>query len=92
MEDLTEVLTSGSGDTDDMDEEVGESSDSLPTATTPAGKWLTTSTYDIYMGDTPNDNNIMAEATMTTMAGEAMVAITAGMITWQQRRQSRQQP
>lgn len=34
-----------------MDEEVGKSSDSPPTATTPAMKWTISSTYDIYICD-----------------------------------------
>lgn len=47
---------SGSDEVDDMDEEVGESSDSLPTATAPTGKWKATSTYDIYMVDMPHNS------------------------------------
>lgn len=40
-----------------MEEEIGESSDSPPTATTPSGKWTMISTYDIYMAGTLDPNN-----------------------------------
>lgn len=45
-------------ETEDMDEEVGESADSPPTPTTPSDNWTTTMTYDVYMFDMPcaNDN------------------------------------
>jgi hypothetical protein len=56
IEDLTEVLQNCSDEVDDMDEEVGESSGSPPAATTPMGKWTATSTYDIYMVDTPHSS------------------------------------
>lgn len=37
-----------------MEDEIGESTDNPPIATTPSSKWTATSTYDIYMVGTPN--------------------------------------
>ncbi|KAE8816491.1 hypothetical protein D1007_06097 [Hordeum vulgare] len=41
---------------DNLREEIGESSESQPRANAPTSKWTTTSTYDIYMVDTPRGN------------------------------------
>lgn len=53
VEDLTDDMEGTVDETEDMDEEIGESADNPPTATTPSGNWMATSTYDIYMVDTP---------------------------------------
>ena len=46
------MLDFDSGDIDGMDDDAGEEQEPPPT-----GRWTTTSSYDIYMVDTPKENN-----------------------------------
>ena len=56
VEDLTDVLAYASEEATDMDEDVGETSETTPPpAITHTGTWAATSTYDVYMVDTPKD-------------------------------------
>ena len=52
VDDLTDMLDFDSKDIDDMDDDAGEEHEPPPT-----GRWIATSSYDIYMVDTPKDNN-----------------------------------
>ena len=52
VEDLTDTLDYDSEDIDGMDDDAEEEQEPLPT-----GRWTTTSSYDIYMVDTPKENN-----------------------------------
>ena len=52
FDDLTDTLDFDSEDIDNMDDDAGEEQEPLPT-----GRWTTTSSYDIYMVDTPKENN-----------------------------------
>ena len=52
VDDLTNVLDFNSEDIDGMDDDVGEEQEP-----TPKGRWTATSSYDIYMVDTPKENN-----------------------------------
>ena len=52
MDDLTDVLDFNTEDIDGMDDNVGELQE--PPLT---GRWTTTSSYDIYMVDTPKETN-----------------------------------
>ena len=52
VDDLTDMLNFGSEDIDGMDDDAGEEHEPLPT-----GRWTTTSSHDIYMVDTPKENN-----------------------------------
>ena len=49
---MTDMLDFDSDDTDGMD--VGAEDDSQPP---PTGRWTTTSSYDIYMVDTPKEDD-----------------------------------
>jgi hypothetical protein len=54
IDDLTDTLDFDSDEIDDMDEEADDSLFATsPVAPTRTGKWATTSTYDVYMVDTP---------------------------------------
>ena len=56
VEDLTDVLAYASEEATDMDEDVGEMSDTTSSrAITHTGTWAATSTYDVYTVDTPKD-------------------------------------
>ena len=46
------MLDFDSEDIDDMDDDAGEEQEPPPT-----GRWTATSSYDIYMVDTPKENN-----------------------------------
>ena len=52
VDDLTNVLDFDSEDIDAMDDDVGEEQEPPPT-----GRWTATSSYDIYMVDTPKETN-----------------------------------
>ena len=52
VDDLTDVLDFNSEDIDGMDVLVGDEHESAP-----IGHWKATSSYDIYMVDTPNEGN-----------------------------------
>ena len=52
IEDLTDMLDYDSEDIDGMDDDAGEEQEPPHT-----GHWTTTSSYDIYMVDTPKENN-----------------------------------
>ena len=52
VDDLTDVLDFDSEDIDGIDDDAGEEQEPPPT-----GHWTTTSSYDIYMVDTPKENN-----------------------------------
>ena len=52
VDDLTDMLDFGSEDFDGMDDEAGDEQDPPP-----SGNWTTTSSYDIYMVDTPKEAN-----------------------------------
>ena len=52
VDDLTDMLDFDSEDTDCMDDDAGEEQEPLPT-----GRWTATSSYDIYMVDTPKEHN-----------------------------------
>ena len=53
VEDLTDTLDYGSEDIDGMDDDAGEEQ---AQKTPPLGQWTATSSYDIYMVDTPKEN------------------------------------
>ena len=52
VDDLTDMLDFDSEDIDGMDDDAGEEQEPPPT-----GRWIATSSYDIYMVDTPNEGN-----------------------------------
>ena len=52
VDDLTDMLDFDSEDIDGMDDDAGEEQEPPPT-----GHWTTTSSYDIYMVDTPKEGN-----------------------------------
>ena len=52
IDDLTDVLVYVSEDIDGMDDDAGDHQEPVPT-----GHWKTTSSYDIYMMDTPKDGD-----------------------------------
>ena len=52
VDDLTDVLNFDSEDIDGMDDDAGDTQEPPPT-----GRWTTTSSYNIYMVDTPKDTN-----------------------------------
>ena len=52
VEDLTDMLDYGSKDIDGMDDDAGDEQEPPPT-----GRWTATSSYDIYMVDTPKEGN-----------------------------------
>ena len=52
VDDLTDVLDFDSEDIDGMDDDAGEEQEPPPT-----GRWTATSLHDIYMVDTPKENN-----------------------------------
>ena len=52
VDDLTDMLDFDSEDIDGMDNDAGDEEEPLPT-----GHWTTTSSYDIYMVDTPKEGN-----------------------------------
>src|SRR4051812_13812769 len=52
VDDLTDMLDFGSEDFDGMDDEGGDEQESAP-----LGRWTATSSYDIYMVDTPKDGD-----------------------------------
>ena len=57
VEDLTDELDYASEEADDMDEDIdGMSHTTSRLATSNTGKWAATSTYDVYMVDTPKDD------------------------------------
>ena len=52
VDDLTDMLDFDSKDINGMDDDAGDKEEPLPT-----GHWTTTSSYDIYMVDTPKEGN-----------------------------------
>lgn len=57
VEDLTDTLDYGSDDATDMEEDVhDDTGESSPATISHTGNWASTSTYNIYMVDTPNDD------------------------------------
>ena len=52
VDDLTDVLDFDSEDIDGMDDDAGDTQEPPPT-----GRWTATSSYDIYMVDTPKETN-----------------------------------
>ena len=54
VEDLTDMLDYGSEDIDGMDDDAGEEQAQNPPFT---GRWTATSSYDVYMVDTPKEAN-----------------------------------
>ena len=52
VDDLTDVVDFDSEDTDSMDNDAGDTQEPPPT-----GRWTATSSYDIYMVDTPKETN-----------------------------------
>ena len=52
VDDVTDMLDFDSEDIDGMDDDAGEEQEPPPT-----GRWTATSSYDIYMVDTPKENN-----------------------------------
>ena len=52
VDDLTDMLDYDSEDIDGMDDDAGDDQEPAPT-----GHWKATSSYDVYMVDTPNKNN-----------------------------------
>ena len=52
VDDLTDMLDFNSEDIDSMDDDAGDEEEPLPT-----GRWTATSSYDIYMVDTPKEGN-----------------------------------
>ena len=52
VDDLTDMLDFGSEDIDGMDDDAGEEQEPPPT-----GRWTATSSYDIYMVDTPKESD-----------------------------------
>ena len=53
FDDLTDVLDYGSEDIDGMNDDAGDEEAQNPPFT---GRWTTTSSYDVYMVDTPKNN------------------------------------
>ena len=54
VEDLTDMLYYGSEDIDGMDDDADEEHGQNPPF---IGRWTTTSSYDVYMVDTPKESN-----------------------------------
>ena len=54
VEDLTDMLNYASEDIDGMDDDAGEEQAQNPLVT---GRWTVTSSYDIYMVDTPKNGD-----------------------------------
>ena len=54
VEDLTDMLDYGSEDIDGMDDDAGEEQAQNPPFT---GRWTATTSYDVYMVDTPKEGN-----------------------------------
>ena len=54
VEDLTDMLDYGSEDIDGMDDDADEEQGQNPPFT---GRWRATSSYDVYMVDTPKETN-----------------------------------
>ena len=54
VEDLTDMLDYGSEDINGMDDDAGEEQAQNPSFT---GRWTATSSYDVYMVDTPKEDN-----------------------------------
>ena len=54
VEDLTDMLDYASEDIDDMDDDAGDEQGQDPPFT---GRWTVTSTYDVYMVDTPKEDD-----------------------------------
>ena len=54
VEDLTDMLDYTSEDIDSMDDDAGDEQAQNPPFT---GRWSATSSYDVYMVDTPKENN-----------------------------------
>ena len=54
VEDLTDMLDYGSEDIDGMADDAGEEQAQKPPL---IGRWTATSSYDVYMVDTPKENN-----------------------------------
>ena len=54
VEDLTDMLDYGSEDIDGMDDDAEEEQGQNPPFTM---RWMATSSYDVYMVDTPKENN-----------------------------------
>ena len=52
VDNLTDMLDFDSEDIDGMDDDAGDEEEPLPT-----GHWTATSSYDIYMVDTPKEND-----------------------------------
>ena len=52
VDDLTDMLDFDSEDIDGMDDDAGDKQEPPPT-----GRWTTTSSYDIYMVDTPKESD-----------------------------------
>ena len=52
VDDLTDMLDFGSEDIDGMDDDAGDEQEPLPT-----GHWTPTSSYDVYLVDTPKEND-----------------------------------
>ena len=52
VDDLTDTLDFDSEDIDGMDNDAGDEQEPSPT-----GRWTATSSYDIYLVDTPKENN-----------------------------------
>ena len=52
VDDLTDMLDFDSEDIDGMDDDAGDEQEPLPT-----GHWTPTSSYDVYMVDTPKEND-----------------------------------
>ena len=52
VDDLTDMLDFDSEDIDGMDDDAGDEQEPPPT-----GRWTATSSYDIYMVDTPKEGN-----------------------------------
>ena len=53
VDDLTDMLDFDSEDIDGLDDDAGDKEEPLPT-----GHWTATSSYDIYMVDTPKEGNV----------------------------------
>ena len=52
IDDITDMLDFDSEDIDGMDDNAGDEEEPLP-----IGHWIATSSYDIYMVDTPKEDN-----------------------------------
>ena len=52
VDDLIDILDFGSEDIDGMDDDIGDEQEPAP-----VGRWKATSSYDIYMVDTPKDGD-----------------------------------